>query len=171
MYCPACTTLNVPGAEACEKCGHDLTEFDRPTPFDKIEAALLGEPVAALTPKAPVIVSLNASITEAMQLMIDRNVGALLVTNDRSELVGILTERDFLTRVIGTRDYRHRLVLEFMTAPAETVRASDPLAFALGKMDVGGYRHLPVVGDDDRPLGVVSVRDVIKRLTRLVKEP
>jgi CBS domain-containing protein len=46
------------------------------------------------------------------------------------------------------------------------VRPTDPLAFVLHKMDGGGYRHLPVV-QDGRVLGMLSVRDMLKHITRL----
>ena len=57
----------------------------------------------------------------------------------------------------------------FMTANPETVSTSDSLAFALHKMDVGGYRHLPVI-HHGAPVGVVSVRDMLRHITRLCRE-
>ena len=55
---------------------------------------------------------------------------------------------------------------KFMTPNPETVTADDSLAFALHKMDVGGYRHLPVL-QDASPIGVISVRDMLRHITRL----
>ncbi len=170
MYCPTCNHLNVPGAEECEKCQTDLSALDRPTPHDKVEASLMTEPVSCLGPKPPVTILETATIAEAMRTMIDRSVGALLVVNDGKQLVGILTERDFLTKVAGQPSFEQRPVAEFMTAKPETVSPLDPLAFAMQKMDTGGYRHLPVVGENDRPVGVISMRDVLKHITRLCKE-
>ena len=57
-------------------------------------------------------------------------------------------------------------VSEFMTPNPEAVRPTDTLAFVLHKMDGGGYRHLPVA-KDGRPLGMVSVRDMLRHITRL----
>lgn len=170
MYCPTCNHLNVPGAEACEKCGADMTALDRPTPHDKVEASLMTEPVSVLAPKPPVTVRDDATIGDAVKTMIDRAVGALLVVNAANQLVGILTERDFLTKVAGQANYGPRRVSEYMTAKPETVSPLDPLAFALQRMDTGGYRHLPVVGENQRPIGVISVRDVLKHITKLCKE-
>jgi CBS domain-containing protein len=170
MYCPTCHQLNVPGAEACEKCGADMTALDRPVPHDKVEASLMTEPVACLAPKPAVVVRDDATIGEAVRAMIDRAVGALLVVNAGQKLVGILTERDFLTKVAGQPGYEGQPVKAFMTANPETVSPLDPLAFALQRMDTGGYRHLPVVGEHDRPIGVISVRDVLKHITRLCRE-
>lgn len=170
MYCPTCNHLNVPGAEGCEKCQADLTALDRPTPMDKVEASLMSEPVSCLGPKPPVTVRDLASLADAMKIMLDRSVGALLVVNAQNQLVGILTERDFLTKVAGQPGFEQLPVGDFMTPNPETVSPLDPLAFAMQKMDTGGYRHLPVVGENDRPVGVVSVRDVLRHVTRLCKE-
>ena len=56
-----------------------------------------------------------------------------------------------------------------MTSQPETVTTSDTLDFVLHKMDVGGYRHLPVL-NGERPAGVISVRDMLKHITRLCKD-
>ena len=59
------------------------------------------------------------------------------------------------------------LVERFMTKSPETVRMDDGIAYALNKMHVGGYRHIPVVDNEGRPVGVVSVRDLLKFIVSL----
>ena len=108
-------------------------------------------------------------VYEAIRVMGENNVGSVLVM-EGDLMVGILTERDFLTKVAGQPGFENRPVGEFMTTKPETVSPLDPLAFAMQKMDTGGYRHLPVVGENDCPVGVISVRDVLKHITRLCKE-
>ena len=169
MYCPSCGHLNLPGADQCEKCLLDLAALDRPAPQDKVESSLMADTVAVLGPKPPVTVPVDATLGDAVRQMMDRGVGAVLVTTSSGRLVGILTERDFLTKVAGTVDFPARPVREFMTPDPETVAPTDPLALALQKMDVGGYRHLPVVAAG-LPVGVVSVRDVLRHVTKLCKE-
>ena len=83
---------------------------------------------------------------------------------NESSLVGILTERDFLTKIAGVPGYEELPVARFMTAAPVTVAPTDLLAAALARMDTGGYRHLPVVSDG-KPVGVISVRDVLRHLT------
>jgi len=91
----------------------------------------------------------------------------LLVLDSSGKLVGIFSERDLLLKVAGDNPpVLDRPVREVMTANPETVTPDDSLAFVLHKMDVGGYRHVPVV-DQGQPLGVVSVRDMLHHLTRL----
>jgi CBS domain-containing protein len=164
MRCPACDHPNPPGADECERCQTPLAPLDAPTPHGPVEASLLSDPVSVLDPRPPVTVPVGAELGEAIRAMIDQRVGAVLVTGPGGELVGILTERDFLSKVAGEPGYGRLPVARFMTPSPETVAPTDPLAVALGKMDAGGYRHLPVVAAG-RPVGVISVRDVLRHLT------
>lgn len=168
MYCPACGRPNEPGSDACGNCQLALAHLDDPAPHDRVERALMTEAVAVLAPRDPVTVPADADLGRAMREMIDRGVGAVLVVDGGGALVGILTERDFLTRVAGEPAFASRTVGEFMTRGPETVAPTDTLAFALGRMDAGGYRHLPVVAGG-RPVGVISVRDILRHVTHLCR--
>lgn len=154
------------GSDACTRCGADLTAFDRPQPADAVEASLLTDTVASLRPRPPVCVRPTADLGHAMRVMTAEGVGAVLVTDDTGKLVGILTERDFLTKIAGSDALARLPVSQFMTRNPETVRPADPLAFVVRQMDAGSYRHLPVV-DDDRPVGVISARDVLRHVLEL----
>jgi CBS domain-containing protein len=96
----------------------------------------------------------------------------VLVVDADGKLAGILSERDLLMRVPDEPADRFttRTVGEFMTPQPQTVTANDTLARALHTLDVGRYRHLPVVADG-RPVGMISVRDLIRHIVRLCKEP
>ena len=84
--------------------------------------------------------------------------------------MGIFSERDLLKKIAGQKtDYVNLPITQFMTPRPDTVTANDTLAFALHKMDVGGYRHLPVV-DAGKPVGVISVRDLMRHITRMCAE-
>jgi CBS domain-containing protein len=170
MRCPTCGQQNLPGSDLCAACETPLAPLDLPTPFDKIESSLMADPVAVLAPKPPVTVPRGATLGEAVRRMMDRGVGAVLVTGEAERLVGILTERDFLTKVAGQPTFPELPVADFMTPSPETVRPTDPLAFALFKMDTGGYRHLPVVDGGEQPVGVVSVRDVLRHVTKICRD-
>ncbi|MBY0514497.1 MAG: CBS domain-containing protein, partial [Gemmataceae bacterium] len=160
MTCPTCGHLNIPGTDECAKCHFALASLDAPAPSDRIERSLMTQAVALLDPRPPVTVGVGDDLGRAVRRMIDERVGALLVTDPAGNLVGILTERDFLTKAAGTPGFEGLPVAQFMTPRPEGVRKFDSLAFALGKMDTGGYRHLPVV-DGGRPVGVISVRDIL----------
>ncbi|QDU22911.1 CBS domain-containing protein [Urbifossiella limnaea] len=167
MYCPACNhSRNPPGADACEHCGLPLTHTDEAALHGRVERSLMTDPVSILAPATPVTVAPDATLADAIRLMIDRRVGAVLVVGAAGELVGILTERDFLTRVAGRPGFEQLPVADHMTRDPETVTPADTLAFALGRMDAGGYRHLPVVAGG-KPVGMVSIRDVLRHVTRI----
>jgi CBS domain-containing protein len=166
MRCPACESPNHPGADECQRCQTPLTAFDAPAPNGPVETSLLNDPVSTLDPRPPVTIPADADLGQAIREMIDKRVGALLVTGPAGELVGILTERDFLAKVAGMPGYERLPVAEYMTPAPETVAPTTPLAVALGEMDAGGYRHLPVV-ERGRPVGVISVRDILRHVTAL----
>jgi CBS domain-containing protein len=145
----------------------DLSSLDQPEGHDRVERSVMSDPVHELKPKAPVMISVNALLGDAVQLMVDKEIGAVLVTGDQGRLEGILTERDYLMKVVGVMDdYARQPVQAVMTTQLETVNSQDTIAYAIQKMDVGDYRHLPVV-DDGVPVGIISVRDVIRHVTRL----
>jgi CBS domain-containing protein len=170
MICPNCGYDNLPGSEECSSCQQDLTQLDRPIAQNRIERSLMEDPVSVLTPKKAVTVPVTATVRQAIQAMLANRIGALLVVQDDGRLAGIFSERDLLVRVAGMLDPELDLpVRHFMTHNPETVTSHDTLAFALHKMDVGGYRHLPVI-KDDKPVAVISVRDMLRHITRLCKD-
>lgn len=169
MYCPACGHLNLPGNDVCEQCLVSLAHVDGPVPLDRVERGLMSVSVAGLSPREPVTVPVSTDLGQAIREMTDRKVGAVLVIDPAGELVGILTERDFLCKVAGQPGFEALPIRDFMTPTPETVAPTDTLAFALGKMDAGGYRHLPVVADG-KPVGVISVRDILRHVTRLCQD-
>jgi signal-transduction protein with cAMP-binding, CBS, and nucleotidyltransferase domain len=164
MRCPACDHQNAPGADECGNCRTSLTALDGPVPQGPVETTLLTDPVSILDPRPPVTVPVSAHLGQAIREMIARKVGAVLVTDPSGNLVGILTERDFLTRIARETGYEQLLVSQYMTPAPESVSPTDLLAVALAKMDLGGYRHLPVV-EMGKPVGVISVRDILRHLT------
>jgi CBS domain-containing protein len=170
MICPSCGHSNLPGSDECSRCMFDLASLDAPAGQDRVEESVMSDSIRALSPKPPVMISGGALLGDALQLMVDEEIGAVLITNDSHELIGILTERDFLTKVVGViADFAHQPLLPVMTPNPETVAIDDTLAYALHKMDIGGYRHLPVL-EDGKPVGIISVRDVIRHITRLCKD-
>jgi CBS domain-containing protein len=163
MICPACGHVNLMGSEACKHCLAALTVFDIPQPSNALENSIMTDTVEMLAPREAITLSARADLSTAMATMIERGVGAVLVTDEAERLVGILTERDFLTKIAGSDTFALLPIGQFMSRNPETVSPTDPLAFALRKMVVGSYRHIPVVVDD-RPVGMISVRDVLRHV-------
>lgn len=100
------------------------------------------------------------SVAEAARLMKQRNVGAMMVV-DEGRLVGMFTERDALFRVLAADlDGGSTPLAQVMTRNPRTISPERSFAHALGFMHEGRFRHLPVV-EDDRPVGMISVRDAM----------
>jgi CBS domain-containing protein len=106
------------------------------------------------------VVPPTATIVEAAAKMREGRVGAVVVMADQ-ELHGIFTERDALYRVLADRlDPETTTVAEIMTTELVTIAPDDTVAHALRLMRDIGFRHLPVV-EDDQVLGILSTRDII----------
>lgn len=162
MICPFCGYDNLPGEESCMYCGQALTSLDVPQPRDELGEALMESKVKELRPQKPVTVLPNTPVREAIRRMVDFNIGAVLVVNETGQLLGIFSERDLLMRVVGQHEQFENLsVSMFMTPKPEGVHPDHSVLFAVHKMDAGDYRHLPVVRDN-RPLGVISARDILR---------
>ena len=152
----------------------DLDEIYFNPPTDRqtaiFGAELLREPLSALPVRRAVILSPETSVTVAMRAMQREHRGCVLVTEDgseRSKLAGIFTERDVLLRIVDRGRNPVSLPLaEVMTPDPETLAVRSSIAYALNKMSVGGFRHVPVVDDGFRPAFVVAVRDVVEFLVK-----
>jgi CBS domain-containing protein len=100
----------------------------------------------------------NTTLVEAAHIMAERRVGAILVT-EGEHLRGILTERDVL-RTVGTGSIEGT-VSDQMTHDPITVGRNASNGEAASLMIHGGFRHVPVV-EDDRLVGIVSIRDLLR---------
>lgn len=170
MICPNCGHDNLPGSEECSSCLQDLTQLDRPTAQNRVERSLMEDPVSALRPRRPVTIQPQTTVGAAVQLMLKENIGSLLVVGPDGKLLGVFSERDLLTKVAGIHEsFADLPVSEFMTSNPETVTLSDTIGFAIHKMDIGGYRHMPIIAAG-KPAGVISVRDTLRHITRICKE-
>jgi CBS domain-containing protein len=107
----------------------------------------------------------EASVFEAVQLMVEMNVGSLLVTDD-GEIVGIVTERDYLRRVtLEGRTERHTEVREIMSSPLVVVTPETTVDECMALMTDRRIRHLPVV-EDGEVVGLVCIGDLVKFQSR-----
>jgi CBS domain-containing protein len=129
-----------------------------------LDRQMLQEPIRRLEPRAPLAVPPSAPLAEAVRLMREHRVGCLLVV-EGEQLVGIVTERDFLLKL--DRPDLERPIAELMTPDPEVLTPDDPIVYALNKMSVGGFRHVPLVDAARRPVGVVSVKDIVDYLADL----
>ncbi len=111
----------------------------------------------------------TATVRDAVRVMAERHIGAVLVAVD-GRLVGIFTERDVLARVVAAGLSPDDTALGgVMTPNPDTVGPNDTALDALRRMSERGYRHLPVV-DDDQMVGIVSIRDLYTAVNKELAE-
>jgi CBS domain-containing protein len=121
------------------------------------------ESVSRLRPQPARCLSPDNTVAEALALMRQSGVGCTLLRRD-DLLVGIFTERDLLRRVLAVdRPLTTPLAL-VMTPQPVAVRLKDPIGLAVRHMQEGGYRHLPVIDEHGRPIGVLSVKGIVHYL-------
>lgn len=108
-------------------------------------------------------VSPDTMVYDAIKLMTEVKVGALLVMEDNA-LIGIISERDYSRKVIlETRRSHETPVREIMTSEVLTVTSEQPIEDCMKIMSESHIRHLPVV-EDGQPIGMLSVMDVVKNI-------
>ena len=105
----------------------------------------------------------DASVFEALKLMSDQNMGALLVIVD-GKVEGILSERDCARRLeLHGRTARETLVRDIMTSKVLYAQANQSIEECVAIMIDKNIRHLPVF-DNDELIGVISARDALKEM-------
>ena len=108
-------------------------------------------------------VPVEATAEQAIRTMLDRHVGAVSVLDEGQRVAGIFTERDVLRRLaLGEHDPRKISVREVMTTPVEMATLATTASQALATMVERHYRHLPIVDDDGRLLGMLSIRNLLQ---------
>ncbi len=166
--CPDCGFENIVGSDHCEKCFRSFTQKDiSHSAQDRFQKKLMTERVADFISKVPpIIVSPETSVQEMVEKMQALPAkGCVLICDKDKKLVGIASIRDVLLKVAGiVKDLKNTPVKNIMTSKPESLDKDAPLSFALHKMSIGKFRHVPVL-DKGIPIGVVSTRDIIEYLS------
>ncbi len=110
----------------------------------------------------PLVVAPEDTLGQAAELMRERELGSALVA-DFGRLIGILTSRDLLRAFAARAHPSEGRVREWMTADPVTVGPEASLEEAEFLMGEYGFHHLPVVGEEEQPIGIVGLRDVAGR--------
>jgi CBS domain-containing protein len=164
IICPYCEAEIIEGADECDKCGEALTHLSRRIPASSVEADLLRDRIERLWPKSPSKVSPDTTVAVVLKKMVDERIGCVMIV-ENDKLVGIFSERDALMKLnIDAAKFLSRPISQFMTADPVTLETNDKIAFALHKMNVGGYRHVPILFHG-MLVGVISIRDILRYLT------
>lgn len=103
----------------------------------------------------------ETSVLDALQVMMDKNISALLVM-DGSELKGIFTERDYARKIIlQGKSSKETLIKDVMTADLETIKINSSIDHCMQIMTERHIRHLPIV-ENGKVAGMISIGDLVK---------
>lgn len=122
---------------------------------------ILSQILRAKSDQAVYSIAPTAPVFEAIRLMADKNIGALIVV-DGDKIVGIITERDYARSVaLMARSSRETAVQQIMTKEVMYVRSNQQSEECMVLMTKHRLRHLPVL-DNDKLVGLVSIGDLVK---------
>lgn len=180
IACPFCGSENTEGSDICNDCQHSLTDLSHPSFETPVERGLMKDRIEALSPKTPCTVSPQTSIGEVLNQMTSASIGCVMIVDDSSAegqaasgetLLGIFSEYDALMKVnVDAAQMANRPISSVMTSDPITLEATDKIAYALHKMHVGGYRHLPIM-TQGKLTGVISIRDILNYLAKRIGVP
>ncbi|AXB56498.1 CBS domain-containing protein [Flavobacterium fluviale] len=111
----------------------------------------------------------NLTVYEALQVMGEKNIGAILIIDDNN-LKGILSERDYARKIVlKDKSSKETFVHEIMESNVFTVKLSDNLEDCMELMSEKRIRHLPVL-EDGVVVGIISISDVVKAIIEIQKD-
>lgn len=101
-------------------------------------------------------------VRDAVNLLKEYNLGAVVVSADGRQIDGILTERDIVRRLADGLDFLDGSVSELMTIEVHTCQSAESVNSLMATMTERRIRHLPVVDDSGHLAGIISIGDVVK---------
>lgn len=119
---------------------------------------VMSTPVVSIQP--------DSTLEEASRVMYESNVGSVVVVEPGGRLAGILTRRDVLYLVASGEARRNPRVSTVMATSVITGSMDEELSSILSKMKTAGVKHVVVVDDEDKPVGIVSMWDVLMSVAR-----
>ena len=122
--------------------------------------------------EGPATVLVTSSVQDAIRTMMDKDVGACAVIDEHGVVAGMFTERDVLAKfALSGRAAKDTPVREMMSPMVEMATDETTAAEAFKVMLERHYRHLPVVDDDGKVLGILSIRNILEaRIDDLLEE-
>lgn len=116
----------------------------------------------------PIVVNRDALIDEVANIMNKNNIGSVMIVDEDGKLEGIVTERDMIFAIAEKKVGKNLPVWAIMTENPITVTPGTPIIEAIKIMKKANIRHLPVVNKENKPLGMLSLRDIIDAIISLM---
>lgn len=106
-------------------------------------------------------------VEDAAQVMLDNDIGSVLVVDEANQLQGILTNTDFVTIVSESHPKAETSVERYMTTDVVTTTAQDSIQDVADTMLEEGFHHMPVVDDDEGLIGMVTTTDLAAYISQV----
>ena len=130
--------------------------------YDLLDNNVLCLSIGTMPPKAAVIASQNDTLDSVLNLLQAQKTGCVIVVDDNNQTVGIFTERDYILKVARSYfEYKDQPISTFMTKDPVVQTLDCTIAYALTLMSEGGFRNLPIVDEENIPVGIIAVKDLV----------
>ncbi len=119
-------------------------------------------PVNEITIREPVRVAPSATLLDVVTRMREKRRGSAII-EEGGKVVGIFTERDLMLRVDHTsgQGWHQKPISDFMTKNVVMISTRESISTAVQRMKTGDFRHLPVDQGPGKPVGLISIRDIL----------
>lgn len=168
MFCPACGYENLPGVDYCQECLCNLSHLDltrKAKTESRIEQAILRERAYQINSPSSISVSEDTSVQSVLELMYKNSKSAVIIINDKRDVVGIFTERSFTRRT--AKNYpgnKNEPIKNYMAKNPVLVHSTDKIVNALHLMFVAGYSYAII---DEKPPRIISIADILRYIIEL----
>jgi len=150
---------------------HDAYSESLEADFQELESALLSDTVKLLAPSDPIKCTEDTTVHAAIVQMAEKRRASVVIVDREGQLRGIFTERDLLRRVaVPGHDPRTTSLGEVMTRDPESLGPDTLIAYAINRLHNANYRTIPLIDAQGRPIGVMTVNDIVQWLAELFPE-
>lgn len=125
--------------------------------------------VADIMSTPPITAKEDTPVEEVAKIMNENNIGSVMIVDSGGSLTGIITERDLIFAIANGKIGKSLPAYMLMTENPVTIEPGAPIDEALQKMRENNVRHLPVVNSEKKPVGMISLRDVIDAILTFIK--
>lgn len=128
--------------------------------------------VKDLMTKKVITIDKYDSIKKACEKLIDNDIGLLVIANEKREVIGVITDRDIMVRLVAKSDTLEKAVDDIMTHSAITIDKDDDITEALAKMKDYQLRRLPVINKKMELVGIITLSDlsICKQTNELIND-
>ncbi len=123
-----------------------------------------GPPIMTIPFSKPITVKPDTTVRELVRLMKEKDMSSAVVIDDTGRLLGVVTDRVLVEKIVFEEKPYNTKVMDIMIKDPLTGKASWSIAKALEAMAAIGVRHLVIVDDENKPIGILSLRDLVRHM-------